>query len=183
MRNGLVLFTSGRGITPAELARAGEERGFDTIYAFLAVLLLRRRERTSVRSVLLPALGIGALTPLVSAPGQLPATLLQSAPSLPDAVSVVLMVLLLVAAGLVTLREALRVSRGPVVAGYAVVQAGVYLVVLAGLWLAALPQTFDGGPLVGSLPYVVACFGVCGGLVWVTARSPAARVSDAKVAI
>ncbi|WP_232676528.1 LLM class F420-dependent oxidoreductase [Nocardioides sp. R-C-SC26] len=32
MRNGLVLFTSDRGITPAELAVAAEERGFDTIY-------------------------------------------------------------------------------------------------------------------------------------------------------
>ena len=32
MRNGLVLFSSDRGITPAELAVAGEERGFDTIY-------------------------------------------------------------------------------------------------------------------------------------------------------
>ncbi|MCW2764639.1 MAG: luciferase family protein [Nocardioides sp.] len=32
MRNGLVLFTSDRGITPAALARAAEERGFDTIY-------------------------------------------------------------------------------------------------------------------------------------------------------
>jgi len=32
MRNGLVLFTSDRGITPAELAKAGEERGFDTLY-------------------------------------------------------------------------------------------------------------------------------------------------------
>ncbi|MBC9734184.1 LLM class F420-dependent oxidoreductase [Nocardioides marmotae] len=32
MRNGLVLFTSDRGITPAALAKAGEERGFDTIY-------------------------------------------------------------------------------------------------------------------------------------------------------
>lgn len=32
MRNGLVLFTSDRGITPAALAKAGEERGFDTLY-------------------------------------------------------------------------------------------------------------------------------------------------------
>ncbi len=32
MRNGLVLFSSDRGITPAELAVAAEERGFDTIY-------------------------------------------------------------------------------------------------------------------------------------------------------
>ncbi|HCB07000.1 MAG TPA: LLM class F420-dependent oxidoreductase [Nocardioides sp.] len=32
MRNGLVLFSSDRGITPADLARAAEERGFDTFY-------------------------------------------------------------------------------------------------------------------------------------------------------
>ncbi len=32
MRNGLVLFTSDRGITPATAARAAEERGFDTFY-------------------------------------------------------------------------------------------------------------------------------------------------------
>ena len=32
MRNGVVLFTSDRGIKPADLARAVEERGFDTIY-------------------------------------------------------------------------------------------------------------------------------------------------------
>ena len=32
MRNGVVLFSSDRGITPAELAQAAEERGFDTIY-------------------------------------------------------------------------------------------------------------------------------------------------------
>lgn len=32
MRHGVVLFTSDRGITPAEAARAAEERGFDTFY-------------------------------------------------------------------------------------------------------------------------------------------------------
>ncbi len=32
MRNGLVLFTSDRGITPAALGRAAEDRGFDTFY-------------------------------------------------------------------------------------------------------------------------------------------------------
>lgn len=32
MRNGIVLFTSDRGITPAALARTAEERGFDTFY-------------------------------------------------------------------------------------------------------------------------------------------------------
>ncbi|GAA2143133.1 LLM class F420-dependent oxidoreductase [Actinomadura napierensis] len=32
MRNGIVLFTSDRGVTPAALAQAAEERGFDTFY-------------------------------------------------------------------------------------------------------------------------------------------------------
>lgn len=32
MKNGLVLFTSDRGIAPATLAKAAEERGFDTFY-------------------------------------------------------------------------------------------------------------------------------------------------------
>jgi probable F420-dependent oxidoreductase len=32
MRHGLVLFTSDRGVAPATLARAAEERGFDTFY-------------------------------------------------------------------------------------------------------------------------------------------------------
>ena len=32
MRNGLVLFTSDRGIRPADLGKAAEERGFDTFY-------------------------------------------------------------------------------------------------------------------------------------------------------
>src|SRR3546814_12088083 len=32
MRNGIVLFTSDRGITPAAAAKAAEDRGFDTFY-------------------------------------------------------------------------------------------------------------------------------------------------------
>lgn len=32
MRHGIVLFTSDRGVTPADAARAAEERGFDTFY-------------------------------------------------------------------------------------------------------------------------------------------------------
>src|SRR5690349_23028549 len=32
MRHGIVLFTSDRGITPAQAAKAAEEAGFDTIY-------------------------------------------------------------------------------------------------------------------------------------------------------
>src|SRR5260370_27727845 len=32
MRHGIVLFSSDRGITPAQAAKAAEERGFDTFY-------------------------------------------------------------------------------------------------------------------------------------------------------
>ncbi|RYZ32096.1 MAG: LLM class flavin-dependent oxidoreductase, partial [Propionibacteriaceae bacterium] len=32
MRHGIVLFTSDRGITPAQAAKAAEDAGFDTIY-------------------------------------------------------------------------------------------------------------------------------------------------------
>ncbi|HTQ90764.1 MAG TPA: hypothetical protein VMK84_14870 [Streptosporangiaceae bacterium] len=32
MRHGIVLFTSDRGITPAQAAVAAEERGFDAVY-------------------------------------------------------------------------------------------------------------------------------------------------------
>ena len=151
-----------------------------TAFAFVAVLLFGRRSRTTARSVLLPAVGVGVLTPIVSAPGQLPATLLQAAPSVPDAVSVVLMVALLVGAALVTGREALRVPRGAVVASYPVNYAAAYLVVLAALWIAALPQTLDGGPLVGSLPYVVLCVVVSSLLLWVTAHASTDEAAVAK---
>lgn len=32
MRHGIVLFTCDRGITPAQAAKAAEDRGFDTFY-------------------------------------------------------------------------------------------------------------------------------------------------------
>ena len=32
MRHGIVLFTCDRGITPAQVAKAAEERGFDAFY-------------------------------------------------------------------------------------------------------------------------------------------------------
>lgn len=142
-------------------------------FAFVAVLLLGRRERTTARSVLLPAIGLGVLTPVVSAPGQLPATLLQVAPDLSDTISVVLMVALLVAALAITARELRRVERGPTrwTWSYPVGFAAVYLVALAAMWLVALPQTLDGGPLVGSLPYVLACFVVAALVLWVTAAA------------
>jgi hypothetical protein len=151
-------------------------------FAFLAVLLLQRRPRTTARSVLLPAVVVGALTPLVSAPGQLPATLLQVAPGVPEAVAVTGMVALLVGGLVVTGRELARVASrarslgtGDGVArvglGHPVALGAAYLVALAAMWLVSLPQTLDGGPLVGSLPYVVGCFVASGAVLVVTAAS------------
>jgi hypothetical protein len=149
-----------------------------TAFAFLAVLLLTRRRRTTVRSVLLPAAGVGILTPLVSAPGQVPATLLDAAPSLPSWIPSVLMLGLIAVAGVVTAREAwLAGSRGGDLPTYAKWHGGGYLVVLTVLWIAALPQTLDPpeGVLVGSLPYVVGCLVASTLLLLASARSAARK--------
>jgi hypothetical protein len=159
-------------------------------FAFLAVLLLGRRPRTTARSVLLPALGVGALTPLVSAPGQLPATLLSVAPDVPEWVAIAGMLALLGGGFVVTGRELVRVARraravgGPRVGlGHPVLLGVGYLVALAAMWLVALPQTLDGGPLVGSLPYVVGCFVASAAVLAVTAstRAPATEVGTGDV--
>ena len=150
-------------------------------FAFVAVLLLGRRPRTTARSVLLPALGIGVLTPLASAPGQLPATLLDVAPGLPTWIPVVLMVALIVGAGVVTAREAWRArSAGGELPAYALWHGGGYLVVLTLLWVAALPQTLDPPDrvLVGSLPYVVGCLVASALLLSVTVRRLGAAPGD-----
>ncbi|MCW2814452.1 MAG: Uncharacterized protein JWN84_1907 [Nocardioides sp.] len=144
-------------------------------FALLAVLLLTRRPRTTVRSVLLPALGVGVLTTLVSAPGQVPATLLDVAPGLPTWIPSVLMLALIAVAGVVTVREAWRArTEGDPLPSYALWHGGGYLVVMTALWLVALPQTLDppDGVLVGSLPYVVGCIAVSGWLLSVTAAYP-----------
>lgn len=136
-------------------------------FALLAVLLLTRRPRTTARSVLLPAVGVGVLTPLVSAPGQLPATLLDVAPGLPTWIPVALMAALIAGAGIVTAVAAWGARREPL-PSYARWHGGLYLAALTVLWLAALPQTLDppAGVLVGSLPYVAGCLAVCAWLLW-----------------
>lgn len=156
-------------------------------FAFVAVLLFSRRPRTTARSVLLPAVGVGVLTPLASAPGQLPATLLDVAPGLPTWIPSVLMLGLVAVAGVVTAREAWRARtgapagrRGERLPTYALWHGGGYLVALTLLWVAALPQTLDPEPgvLVGSLPYVVGCIVVSALLLTATARPPGPVVPD-----
>ncbi|WP_232676516.1 hypothetical protein [Nocardioides sp. R-C-SC26] len=147
-------------------------------FAFCAVMILQRRPRRTARSVLAPAIGVGVLTPIASAPGQLPATLLQAAPDLPDVISTVGMVALLGLCGVIAARELTRVvaTRGPVRRDFGTVYGVAYLIAMAGLWIVALPQTIDGGPDVGSLPYVAVCFVLAAVVLAVTTRAPARAV-------
>jgi hypothetical protein len=147
-----------------------------TAFAFLALLVLQRRARPTVRSVLLRAVVVGALTPIVSAPGQLPVTYLDIVDHPYTHVVRVVLIVMIVVAGLVTLREVLVSWRAPVpgrpvgfLGWYPLAYVGTYLATFVVLWVWALPQTLgahngiasDGRP-VGSLAYVVLCFVLCG---------------------
>ena len=156
-------------------------------FAFLCVLVLSRRPRTTARSVLLPAWAIGALTPLVSLPGQLPISLLDAVDGFPVALSMTLVAILGAVALAVTVREgvlALRSAEPEEDDGsraWVLAVGSTYLLAFAVLWAVALPQTFDAvdgriptGQLVGSLPYVVACFVAGLGVLFVVRRRPAA---------
>jgi hypothetical protein len=103
-----------------------------TAFALLCLVLFGRRSRPSVRSVLLPAVGVGVLTPLVSAPGQLPVTYLDLVDHPPYDVVRVVLVLMLALATLVLLRELVAAWRTPIV-GEA---AEWYPVGYLALWLA-----------------------------------------------
>ncbi|MFL6062454.1 MAG: hypothetical protein ACJ72E_14565 [Marmoricola sp.] len=142
-----------------------------TAFAFLALLILERRPRPSVRSVLLGAVAVGALTPIVSMPGQLPVTYLDLVDHPHRLLVHRVLIAMVVVAGALTLREVLSSWRTPRRQGtgflgwYPLAWAGVYLATFAVLWALALPQTLgaahgvasDGRP-VGSLGYVVGCF-------------------------
>lgn len=147
----------------------GLGRGFGVLFDLMGV----------PQVTVLPAVAVGVLTPIASAPGQLPATLLQVAPEASDTISVVGMLLLLIGAAALTARELVRVHRrgGPARIDYGVAHGAIYLLALVVLWLIALPQTLDGGPLVGSLPYVLLCVVVSAAVLVVSARARPAAVA------
>lgn len=158
-------------------------------FAFLCVLVLGRRPRPDARSVLLPALAIGALTPVVSMPGQLPISLLDAVEDFPVALSMTLVTVLGAVALLVTVREAaltVRSTEPETDDGsrrWVLTVGSAYLLAFAALWAVALPQTLDAvdgrvpsGQLVGSLPYVVACFVASAAVLLVVRRRPGTAV-------
>ena len=142
-----------------------------TAFAFLGLLILQRKERPTLRSVLPAAIAVGVLTPLVSMPGQLPVTYLDLVDDPNEPVVHAILIVMLVVAGLLTLREvaaswrAPQVTEGGFLGWYPLAYAGSYLATFAVLWAWALPQTLgaengiaeDGRP-VGSLGYVLLCF-------------------------
>ena len=155
-----------------------------TAFAFLALLILDRRPRPTVRSVLPAALAVGVLTPLVSMPGQLPVTYLDLVDDPHTSVVHAVLVAMLVVAGLLTLREVAVAWRTPpetepgFLRWYPLGFAAAYLFTFLVLWVWALPQTLgaehgvnDGRPI-GSLPYVVLCFVLSALILAPLARSP-----------
>ncbi|MCW2854609.1 MAG: hypothetical protein JWR52_224 [Marmoricola sp.] len=144
-----------------------------TAFALLCLLVLQRRSRPTARSVLGAAVVVGALTPVVSMPGQLPVTYLDLVDHPHTGVVHGLLIAMIVAAGLVTLRE-IAVSwreRAEVTSGflgwYPLAYVGTYLAFFAFFWILALPQTLGGsggltenGRPAGSLWYVALCFGL-----------------------
>ena len=141
-----------------------------TAFAFLALLILTRKPRPALRSVLLGAVAVGVLTPIVSMPGQLPVTYLDLVDD-PNRVLVRwILVLMVVGAGVITLREIVASWRAPgprpqgFLGWYPLAYVGTYLATFVVLWAWALPQTLgsengvtDDGRPVGSLAYVVGC--------------------------
>jgi hypothetical protein len=127
-----------------------------TAFALLCLVLFARRDRPTVRSVLLPALAVGVLTPLVSAPGQLPVTYLDLVDHPSYDVVRGILVVMLVAASAVLLREVLAAVRSPqpgepgLLGWYPPAYLGLWLAVFAALWVLAGSA--------GSWPYLLACY-------------------------
>jgi hypothetical protein len=136
-----------------------------TAFALLCLVLLGRRARPSVRSVLLPAVGVGVLTPLVSAPGQLPVTYLDLVdhPHY-DVVRAVLFVMLALAT-LVLLRELVGAWRSPIVGGGEWYPMG-YL----ALWLATFAVLAVVAGDAGTWWWLACCYALSLAVLVTTAR-------------
>ncbi|SFI14917.1 hypothetical protein SAMN05216561_105161 [Nocardioides psychrotolerans] len=145
-----------------------------TAFALACFLLLGRRVRPTTGSVVLPAIGIGFLTPLLSIPGQLPVTYLDlvDAPSY-DAVRVVLW-LMLVAATAVLVRELVAAWRAPTVREPGL--RGAYPTAYLALWLATFAILAVVTPPAGVVAYLVPCYALSLAVLVTVARSPVGGV-------
>lgn len=140
-----------------------------TAFALACFLLLGRRPRPTARSVVLPAVGIGVLTPLLSIPGQLPVTYLDlvDAPSY-DVVEGVLW-LMLAAATAVLVRELVAAWRSPQTREPGLL--GAYPTAYLGLWLATFAVLGVVAPPAGVVAYLVPCYAVSFAVLVTVARS------------
>ena len=140
-----------------------------TAFALACFLLLGRRPRPTLGSVVLPAIGAGVLTPLLSVPGQLPVTYLDlvDAPSY-DGVRVVLWVML-AAATAVLVRELVASWRAPAPRPEGL--EGAYPTAYLGLWLATFAVLAVVSPPAGVVAYLVPCYALSLAVLVTVARS------------
>ena len=130
-----------------------------TAFALACFLVLRRRARPTVRSVLLPALACGVLTPLLSIPGQLPVTYLDHVDEPAYDVVRLVLTIMLVAATMVLLREVVASLRSPASVGP--VEPGLlgwYPAGYLALWLATFASLALVAPPAGDASYLVPCY-------------------------
>ena len=138
-----------------------------TAFALACFLVLGRRARPSVRSVLLPALACGVLTPLLSVPGQLPVTYLDLVDDPAYVVVRVVLVVMLAAATLVLLREVVASLRE----APASEPLGWYPAGYLALWLATFAVLSVVARPAGVVAYVVPCYLLSLGVLAAVARS------------
>jgi len=125
-------------------------------FALACFLLIGRRARPTLGSVVLPAIGCGVLTPFLSIPGQLPVTYLDLVDN--PAYDVVRGILWLMLAGAtaVLVRELVAAWRAPLPAQPGLV--GAYPTAYLGLWLATFLVLGVVSPPAGVIAYLVPCF-------------------------
>ncbi len=154
-----------------------------TAFALACFLLLGRRSRPTLGSVVLPAIGVGVLTPLLSIPGQLPVTYLDLVedPSY-GAVRVVLWAML--AAGTAVLvRELVAAWRSSqhqprqAPQAWAAGLLGGYPEAYLGLWLATFLALGVLSPPAGVIAYLVPCYALSAAVLVTVVRRRTAGAS------
>ena len=130
-----------------------------TAFALTCLVVLGRRPRRTVRSVLAPAAVCGVLTPLVSAPGQVPSTVIDAVatPGAAWGKAVLMGLVLLATAVLVT--QLVVAWRRPVAApaegrGW----IGWYPPAYLALWLVGFVALEVASPPAGVAAYLVPCY-------------------------
>jgi len=130
-----------------------------TAFALTCLVVLGRRPRVTVRSVLGPAVVCGVLTPLVSAPGQVPSTVIDAVAT-PGAAwgKVVLMGLVAVASAVLLVQLAVAWRRPAAAPADARGWTGWYPPAYLALWLVTFLVLEVASPPAGVAAYLAPCY-------------------------